>query len=400
MGSFRFHIKDFGCRINQYDSRLIQKNLIRMGRISVSLKDADVVLINTCSVTHRAARDGIKYSRRIRRAYPEKEILAMGCAVRDNTAEYEKAGVKTHAQFKYLDNPRNLITRFYGHTRAFIKIQQGCKSTCTYCVVKRLKKPYFIKSPDQVIHEMEVLSKNHPELVICATNFNEYAELLELIHGVKKINADFRWRFSSLPPESLTEQLLQSLSEDTRFCRHFHIPIQSANDTVLGMMKRGYTVKMAVESILRTKKILKGAVFSFDIMVGFPGETEKMFRDTISFIEIFSPVKVHVFRYSDRPLTPACYYDKKLPERVKKERLTEIVELSEKIRKKHFADTRGKIKEVVIENNNKGYTREYLPVKLVNYASHAVIERVKIIDYSPKQLIGKICDKENTTKKI
>ncbi len=398
MNNFTFYIKDFGCRINQYDASKVRMNLNRMGKIATSLEEADVVIINTCSVTHRAEKDGVKYIRRVKRTYPEKEILAMGCSVRDDLSQFEHAGAKTHTQFMYLNNPKVSLNKFYGHTRAFISIQQGCNGACTYCIVKKLKQPYFIKSIEDVAHEMRMLSKNHPEFVICATNFNEYPELLKLIHRIKEINADFRWRFSSVPPESLTKIILQSLNQDARFCRHFHIPLQSANDMVLEKMKRSYRIAQVIQSIERALNILDDVVFSFDIMVGFPGETEKNFRDTLNFIKKFSPVKIHIFRYSDRPGTSAYYFNKKVPERVKKERMNQVKKLSQEIREKHFAASVGKIKEIVAEKDNYGYTREYLPVKFMEVSpkgitcedNKSVFKKTEIVSYDKKHLIGRI----------
>ncbi len=394
MSDFAFYIKDFGCRINQYDTRLVEKNLIGMGKTSTALKEADIVLVNTCSVTHRAQRDGLKYTRRIKRLYPDKEIIVFGCSVRNDRESFERIGVKTHDQFMYLDNPSGSINKFYGYTRAFINIQQGCRSACTYCVVKKIKTPYYKKQPEAVVKEITELTKNHPECVICATNFNEYTDLLELVEKIRGIESEFRWRFSSLPPELLTERFLNLLKMDARFCRHFHIPVQSASDDILSRMGRGYRLKHIMDSIERVKRILPEIALSYDIIAGFPGETDKDFYYTLKFIEDTRPVKIHAFRYSDRPGTPAYEYYPKVPEKIKKERVIEIVGVSDRIRREHFSESIGKIKEVIIEKDGYGYTRGYLPVKIdgAGFSSKEdrIFNEVEVIDCNNMHLIGKV----------
>ena len=345
---------------------MIEKNLEGMGKVSSSFEDADVVLINTCSVTHRAARDGVKYIRKIKRFFPEKEILAVGCSVRDNGEIFEEAGATILKQFKYLNNPKTSVEEFSGHTRAFLNLQQGCKGSCTYCIVKKIKKPYFIKQPQQVIQEIKLLLKKHREIVLCGTNFNEYPFISEVVNMMQDIKSDFRWRFSSLPPEAITSGLLDILKNDKRFCRHFHVPLQSASNQVLKNMGRNYKIEQVVEVIETAKAILDDVVFSFDLIVGFPGETQKSFQDSLNFIEKFEPIKVHVFRYSERPGTPAYNFKGKIAENIKKERMERVVEVSEIQREKHFEKAVGNTFELMIENDGYGYTREYLPVKLLN----------------------------------
>ena len=133
---FRFYIKDFGCRINQYESRVFAAALSGMGNIRTPENEADIILVNTCSVTSRAETDSVRYIRRIRRNYPEKEIAAIGCTPRGDARRLETAGACLIPGFKYLNNPSSGIVSFYGHTRAFIKIQQGCKGSCSYCLLK------------------------------------------------------------------------------------------------------------------------------------------------------------------------------------------------------------------------------------------------------------------------
>jgi threonylcarbamoyladenosine tRNA methylthiotransferase MtaB len=390
MSGFSFYIKDFGCRINQYDARLIKKNLAGMGKIPATLEEADVVLINTCSVTHRASSDAVRFARKIKNAYPDKEILAIGCSAREGNNGFVEAGIKTLPQFKYLDNSKTNIDEFDGHRRAFIKIQQGCKGSCAYCIVKKLKKPYYIKSVASVMEEIRELSVKHPEVVICATNFNEYPDMIALVRGIGELTGDFRWRFSSLPAACITDEVIDLLSKDKRFCPHFHIPVQSGSDVILEKMKRGYTIDQVNAAIELAGKKLGNVAFSFDVIVGFPGETNEDYNETIEFIKKTKPVKVHAFRYSERPGTEACNYEKKVPENIKKERISELIDISENIRNKHFEDALGKIKEVVIERDKSGYTRDYLPVTIAGNDSQlpGYFRNVKITEFKNECLLG------------
>ncbi|MEA3507167.1 MAG: radical SAM protein, partial [Elusimicrobiota bacterium] len=296
----KFYIKNFGCKVNQYDSRMLAQNLETMGKTGVSSpREADIIIVNTCSVTNRSESKERSYMRNISRRYPEKEFLAVGCTVRRYKGDFKFGGAETSTGFIYLNNPRTALEKFKGHSRGFITIQQGCRGHCTYCLVKKLKKPYFIKSPEEVAAEAGRFLKNHRELVFCATNSAEYTQLDKLIKKLHDIPGEFRWRFSSLNPGSLTEENIKLLSRDERFCPHFHIPLQSASDSVLKKMNRGYSLEM-VESVINTiKKYIPGSVFAFDIIVGFPGESENDYQKTVDFVEKIRPVKVHIFRFSN-----------------------------------------------------------------------------------------------------
>lgn len=391
MGNFKFFIKDFGCRINQYDSRIISKNLKGMGNKYSSLHDSDIVIVNTCSVTRRAAQNSFKYIRKIENNYPDKEVLVVGCTARSDEVEFNKKKVKVHGQFLYLDNPNITLKRFYGHNRAFMKVQQGCNWNCSYCIVKNLKKPFFKKSINNIIDEIKELAELHSEVVLCATNFDEYGELLFLVKEIKRLKENIRWRFGSITVNALTREVIAEIADDEKFCRHFHIPLQSGSDEMLRMMNRSYSLQDAIISLENVIAEFKEVTFSFDIIVGFPGETETMFIDTLMLIKKFNPIKVHVFRYSDRPSTDAYYINEKTPEVIKKVRLDKVVEVSEKIKQKHFADSLGNSFELVLEDHNTGYTRNYLPVKVEFpgfYNDPGSIINVRISGFNDKYIIG------------
>jgi len=385
-----FYIKDFGCKINQYDSRLLLKALSGMGYKSSHVKEAGLIIVNACSVTHRAEKDTRKYVRRIRRKYPEKEIVVVGCGARDKNISFNDPRVSGIGQFKYIDNSKMKLERFASHTRAFVKVQQGCYGECTYCNIRTLKKPFFIKKPEAVIEEIKGITRYHKEIVLCATNFSEYTFLKEVVGLISAMNGDFRWRLSSISVNALKEDVIDALSGDKKFCRHFHLPVQSASGNVLKNMKRPYKISDVENCIRMIKNYMPDSVFSFDIITGFPGETEEDFKQTVRFIKNTVPVKVHVFRYSERPGTAAVSYGNKVPERVKKKRLKALKAAESEARRIHLEKALGTTAEIVIENSKYGYTRGYLPVKLESTGVSPSLKKVLIKSHNQEVLAGEI----------
>lgn len=362
--SFNYAIKNFGCKVNQYDSNVISENLSGMGNIRTSDKDSDIIIVNTCSVTSRASSNCARYIGQLKEKYPEKEILSVGCQSRHPEESSKLSRSKIINSFIYLDHPSIKIGRFSGHTRAFLKVQQGCKGSCTYCSVKSLKKPFYKKETSALLEEFIELTETHPEIVLCATNFAEYENLSELISRIKELSGNFRWRFSSLPPQSISDNIIDILSQDKRFCPHFHIPLQSGSGSVLNIMKRPYTlekVKRVIESI---RAAFERPAFSLDMIVGFPGESKEDFEESLSLIKYISPVKVHVFGYSPRPNTAALSIQGEVSKQDIKNRVSEMISVSESERRNNMTGTIGSIQEVLIENSSRGYTRGYLPVKV------------------------------------
>ncbi|MFW6172143.1 MAG: radical SAM protein [Elusimicrobiota bacterium] len=387
-------IKDFGCRINQYDSRVIGNNLNKMGFVLTGdIRSADLVIVNTCGVTHTAEKKCVKYIRRIQKKYPEKEITAVGCSVRDEHSQVFDEAAKILKHFKYLDHPKFGINEFSGHNRAFVKVQQGCNGLCSYCNVRKLKRPYFVKNPEQVKSEIDLLAKKYFEIVLCATNILEYKDILKLIDTVKNIKRNFRWRFSSINPLCINKNMIDKLDSDEKFCRHFHIPVQSGSDEILRKMRRGYKLNDVERAVEEIKTGLSNCSVSFDIIVGFPGEEGKDFQKTIDLLKKYQPVRVHVFRYSDRPGTPAFRYSSKVPERIKKERMKIVKSTAEKTAKNNFEYSVNKIKNVVLEKKFQGYTEDYIPVKIVSCEKNIVKQtgnliKVKVTGYNNKFMEG------------
>ncbi|MGM0567725.1 MAG: radical SAM protein [Elusimicrobiota bacterium] len=399
--SFSFYIKNFGCKVNQYDGNILSNAISSFWKQANNLASADLIAVNTCGVTKTALKSGFAYIRKIKKNFPDKEIVVTGCAAGRNKNEFQKEGVEVIPHFIYLNRPGAELRKFDGHKRGFLKIQQGCYGKCSYCVVKDMKKPFYVKNPEQVISEIMQMTKNHPEIVLCGTNLEYYAInsglkksrnlLNELIIKISKIKPFFRWRFSSIPPGCLTDKNLAILRKDKKFCPHFHIPVQSGSEKILKKMRRPYSIHFLKSRLNKVLEVFDKPGFSYDIMVGYPSETEDDFMKTIKFLEKYPPVRVHIFRYSnvkDIEFENEVLVD----EKIKKRRLQRVKKtaayLSTRIKNKAV----GHIKEVVPENGFNGYTREYLPVKLTTKVSGSKPIKARVTHTEGGKLIANPID--------
>jgi len=250
------------------------------------------------------------------------------------------------------------------------------------------------------------MSAVHPEIVVCGTNLAFYSRaggnkgglLEELLGRIRDLPYSFRWRFSSIPPACLSIKNLNILKQDGKFCRHFHIPVQSASSKILKKMKRPYSLKFLEGRMQETSEVLENVVFSYDIMVGFPGETEEDFSMTLGFLKKYPPVRVHVFRYSD--VRKAGLDSEKVSEKIKRRRMEEVKKVSGDLIDKKLADSVGKIKEVIPENNMTGYSEDYLPVSISGTRPSDVPVSVVVTSVKGKNLIAKPLDGSGFEKNV
>ncbi len=360
-----------------------------MGHSRAEISSADLIIINSCAVTSGAEKESGKFSRKVKRLNPMAEILETGCRARIPGASPPVEGAVLSGSFIYLDHPGLGVERFSGRSRAFLKVQQGCSGGCTYCSVKDLKKPFFLRSPERVLAEASDLARSHAEIVLCATNFALYAPLPGLVKGMRSLEGDFRWRISSVPPGVLTKELMLELEKDPGFCRHFHIPLQSASDRVLELMGRPYRMSHIRKALSDASEILEGVTFSLDIIAGFPGEEPEDFRKTLDFIRDIVPVKVHVFRYSPRPGTAAFSMKDTVGEEERKNRARLLIEVSSRMRRIRFEEAKGRPAEVVLEADGRGYTRGYLPVNAGSYkGTEKGVVRLEKVELRGSELRG------------
>jgi len=379
-----------GCKVNQVETEQMIEQFTGRGYQVVNFGDpADVCVINTCTVTHISDRKSRAMLRRAVRANPEALVVATGCVAQvdaDQLARIEGIGLIVGNQNKdYLgdivDNiilnkksgqkvrveaicpAKSLRPVLYSHThrrtRAFVKIQDGCQSFCSYCIVPFARGPVRSKTPIDVITEIRrLLFLGYREIVLTGIHTGLYGldipewnlnRLLEKILG--EVSGDYRLRLSSIEPLEVNDELLTLLSSEPRLCRHLHIPLQSGSDRILDSMRRRYNREYYRELIQKADAFIPGTAFTADVMVGYPTESEADFRDTFDLISELPIYELHVFPYSPRAGTSAAIMEPQVSSGEKHTRSEVLLELGAK-KKSHFMQNFiGKELRVLVERH-------------------------------------------------
>lgn len=396
----KFIINTLGCRLNQAESDQISHDLISIGfYITNNIVDADICIINTCGVTHKADRVSRQAVRQAMKMNNECKIVLTGCSEIDldevDLHVKNKNRIQAEIIKKFGKPDKKNVLQLYGNnrTRANIKIQQGCDNYCTYCIV-----PYLRGKPKSVAHEIIIkqindrVSHGCKEVILTGVNIGKYrCDKLDLCGLIKKILIDTkvkRIRLSSINPEDISDELIM-LFKKYRLCNHLHLSLQSGSDPVLKRMGRKYDTKKYYDIVKNLKKIDKLFGLTTDIIVGFPGETDKEFRKTCKFINMVGFHKIHIFRYSPRKGTRAYNYKGHVNEVIKKNRYKILSLEAEKLKKIFKRKLINNIYPILFEKRNKegswpGYTPNYIRVKyssnkdLTNVIKDVKINRVNI----------------------
>ncbi|MFH1242747.1 MAG: tRNA (N(6)-L-threonylcarbamoyladenosine(37)-C(2))-methylthiotransferase MtaB [Pseudomonadota bacterium] len=403
-----FKIITLGCKVNQYESAYLREQLAGAGWRHAGRKEmADVAIVNTCIVTQEATHQSRQAIRKAIRDNPDGVVAAIGCyaqalpeeiskirglaLIADNCSKRQlpkilmELGTETPAERTLLSNPFEAgmpfeplpIGQFPDRARAYLKVQDGCESFCSYCIVPFSRGPYRSLSPKKVLSSIESLAKaGHKEIVITGIHLGKYGidleggfDLCRLLKMIGKEGFPMRFRLTSLEPDEINPALVELVAGEAWLCRHFHIPLQSGDNEVLQRMNRNYTVlqfKRLVEFIHWKMPL---AAIGVDIMAGFPGEDLAAHRNSLSLIRDLPVSYLHVFPFSSRPGTPASNFDGKLDPSVIKERAARLRELGQKKRIEFYRNCLGKEFIVLAEKwyskKNKmlkGTTDNYLPV--------------------------------------
>jgi len=360
-----YFVRTFGCKTNQYESQLIKELVEQNGENVVEdYCDADIVVVNSCAVTAAAERDVYKFIRRVyRESKKTKQVYLVGCYaeyIKQNNL-YNKFFARLAAaipikffgnkeKYNFVNNSVSIencgIKKFFGSTRAYVKIQDGCNNYCSYCIVPYLRNNLISKPVDVVLKEIEQLVKNNFfEIYFVGTNIGKYFykdgdKIYDFVDLSEKVLSEFKQvviLYTSLEPPDLTEKFFNFLKKyKHRIFPHFHIPLQSADNKILEEMKRKYTAEEYIEKIEKIRKIIPNAIISTDIIVGYPTETKEQFFTTMKFIEKNNFNWVHVFPYSAR-IGTECYkkYGEFVPYDVK-ERVREINKLNKILGEDYF----------------------------------------------------------------
>lgn len=393
-----FKIITLGCKVNLYESEIMQEKLLNNGFILANDEHSDIIIINTCSVTNVADNKSKKLIRSARRDNKNAIIIACGCMTQNKQEEIKDLGIdilignKDKSKIvellrEYLNNKKPII-RFYNakrlefenmqvdkfnsHTRAFMKIQDGCNNYCTYCIIPYVRGSIRSKDFTSAIEEAKMLTKNgHKEIVLTGINTGAYGkefgkDLVDLITEMSKISGLERIRISSIEITEINEKFLHMLKTNNKVCNHLHIPLQSGSERILKLMGRKYTKKEFLDKIDKIREVRKDINITTDVIVGFPSETEKDFKECLEFCKLLKFGKIHVFPYSKREGTKAAEMKEQLDNGLKKERARILIALSDKMEEEYNKKFINQKLSVLIETNKEGIstglTSNYLKV--------------------------------------
>ncbi|MBM3252253.1 MAG: tRNA (N(6)-L-threonylcarbamoyladenosine(37)-C(2))-methylthiotransferase MtaB, partial [Candidatus Omnitrophica bacterium] len=345
-----------GCKVNQYETQAIREDFLKKGFKEAGNTKADIYLINTCTVTQAADRKSREYIYRSKRENPNAKIIVTGCYVendRDSIAQIpgidfiianqlkdKIADIALSPQKKFFyRNQKYLdlkISGFAHHSRAFVKIQDGCDNRCSYCKVSLVRGPSRSRKLESIIQETrELVDNGYKEIVLTGICLGAYGkdlkpkiELSSVIENIENLDGEFRIRLSSIEAKDITDKLIQKLASSKKICRHLHIPFQSGDDKILKLMNRKYTARFYRELIKKVKKAVPEVAITTDIMVGFPGETKRHFKNTLEFLDEVSPSRMHIFSFSPRPGTAAYSLPHKIESKIVKQRLNLLKDLA------------------------------------------------------------------------
>lgn len=395
----KFNIVTFGCKVNQYESNMMKERMLSSNFFYVeNISEANIIVVNTCSVTNVADKKCLKMIRRIKREYPNSILVVAGCSSQNKQEIYEnldidilignkdkskidillKDYIKTHKRYVKFYNDRKLdfedmLISDYNHIRAFIKIEDGCDNFCSYCIIPYVRGSVRSKNFETVIKEAKLLTqKGHKEIVLTGIHTGHYMDngydLTDLINELSKIEDLLRIRISSIEITELNDKFLNMLSTNKKVCDHLHIPLQAGSDEILKKMNRKYDLKYYEEKIKKIRMIRPNISITTDIIVGFPYETDKLFNETLEFSRKMNFSKIHVFPYSIRLGTSAANMPNQVDESIKKERVKKLMDLSEIMEKEYYNKFVGKELDILVEecdnNVSIGHSSNYLMIRL------------------------------------
>lgn len=393
----KFNIITLGCKVNTYESEYMLEQLLRSGYL-FDEKNPDIIIINTCSVTNMADAKSLKLVRRARRENPNCILVVCGCSTQNDSSKYSDIKIdilignkgksnivtllnnyiETKESYNDITKDRDLtfenmnLEKFTTHTRAFIKIQDGCNNFCSYCIIPYTRGTTRSKKMEDVLEEAEILVKNgHKEIVLTGIHTGSYnddgADLSDLLVELAKIEGLDRIRISSIEVTELDDKFLNVLKNTPKICNHMHIPLQSGSDNVLKRMNRKYDLAYFKEKIAKIREIRPNISITTDCIVGHPYETEQDFEDYLKFCREIEFSKIHVFPYSMRNGTAAAHMPQ-VDGKVKKERAKKLIELSNELELNYMKKFIGKKVVVLTEEQDGeyivGHTDNYLKVYL------------------------------------
>jgi threonylcarbamoyladenosine tRNA methylthiotransferase MtaB len=402
-----------GCKVNQYEAQAIKEEFEDSG-FKLTSQEADLYVINTCTVTYRADVKSKQAILRAKKENPQAKIAVIGCMVQLNSRELKDLGVdyivgqdKKHQLLEIIQGkPQNTykdiwslkVNTFPNH-RAFVKIQDGCDNFCSFCKIPYIRGTPLSRPKRDILEEIERLSPKHREIVLCGINISLYGRdlstkenLVSLVEDILKIEGLGRVRLSSLEPRGISEDLLR-LFENRKVCPHLHLPFQSGDDKVLNLMNKKETTSLYQEIVKKARKSCPSIAISCDIMVGFPSEDQTSFHNTVKFLYKVKPMRIHIFRFSPREMT--IFQDIKIKNEGEVKRRYDFLrhlanKFSYEYKKNFLGTTLHMIAEAKSEGFVYGYTENYIRVYIKEEVPLGEVIPVKIDRISQDRVYGRV----------
>lgn len=426
-----------GCKVNQYDSDAMRTIFLQQGYKAVKEEEeADVYVINTCSVTSIGDRKSRQMVRKIRRKHPQAVIAVAGCYAQIAPEIFEAMGdidvivgaqnrskiveyvEKAQKKEKTINAVKDImsVTEFENlyvdaegetKTRAFIKVQEGCDNYCTFCIIPFARgKLKSRKQKDAVEEIRRLVLKGYREIVLTGIHLGNYGRdlhdgtsLATLVEELLRIPNLLRIRMGSIESVELSDDLINLIKDEPRVCRHLHLPIQSGSDAVLRRMNRHYRLPEYKKLISELREKIPGLALTTDLIVGFPGETEENFMETLETLRELRFSAIHVFPYSQRTGTPAAVFPNQVPGDIKKDRVHRVQELEKEISKEYRKTFLQKTVHVLIEEEKNGYfeglSDEYIRVSITDKnVEKGRLYSVYVENLTEDGLIGRVQEEE------
>lgn len=421
-------LHNLGCKVNAYETEAMQELLEQNGYEIVPFKEgADVYIINTCTVTNVADRKSRQMLHKARKMNPDAVVVATGCYVqargedidpcvdivvgnnkkKDLIAildEYYNAQHKVKKELLDINHEKEYeemqVTHTAEHTRAYIKVQDGCNQFCSYCIIPYARGRVRSRNLEHVLEEVRTLAASgYKEVVLTGIHLSSYGidtgeSLLELIQKVHEIDGIKRIRLGSLEPRIITEEFASSIAALPKVCPHFHLSLQSGCNATLKHMNRRYSAEEYMEKCDLLRKYFHNPALTTDVIVGFPGETQEEFAESMDFVDRVNFYETHIFKYSRRAGTKAAVMPDQVPEEIKSERSAKMIELGHRKQKAYEEKLLGTTQEVLMEEAVEtedgiyqvGHTKEYVKIGLKTEENLSnQLKNVKIED--TKQII-------------
>ena len=422
-------IYTLGCKVNQYETQALETELVRRGHSLVPFEgEADAYIINTCSVTAVSDKKSRNVVRRARRRSPAAVVAVCGCYVQTHAEEAQTLGADllmgTNDRMGFVDALERAVSGrqapivdvddamkrrsfevlpaggMEGRTRALLKVEDGCVNFCSYCIIPYARGPIrSLPLADAVAETARLAQEGYRELVITGIEISSWGrdlegkpELIDLIEAICAAAPGLRVRLGSLEPRTITEDFCRRCSALPNLCPHFHLSLQSGCDATLKRMNRKYDTARYLESVQLLRAHFDAPAITTDLIVGFPGETEEEFAQTLSFLEQCAFSSMHIFPYSPRPGTPAAALKEQVPAAVKEERAHRTAQTAQAMERHYLEGLVGRTLSVLFEQDeegcSKGHAPNYVEVRLKEPGLHNVVRDVIVTGVEEDHLIG------------